>query len=449
MASLIIKLIIWTILFLIFFTFIAVLIRRFYMNRKYRLLDIERDKVAPFLACLSDGLRIDDIQRYRRKEGSSGWVAVEEAMFKALESPNALRQEIFRYFDELGYIESYITTLYRGNKFAQALAADKLGRIKCIKALPHLIFALKGVHKDIRNMAVYALGVINHEDAIPHLIERLRSAALTDEEVSIRIVKSSLISFGEAVIPKLLPEIRNQSWRIRSAAADILAELRPKTPIIAEAFMDALSDPEQDMRAKAAKGLGKLRYWPAIDRLKELLQDPFWVVRLHAARALGLIGDPVVIDSLREMLKDKNWQVRKSAAEALGKIGGRAYIVLLQVYLYSNDRYATEQVADEMERMGIIKEFLNWLLKKEKPVSLDSGDINKEALEHQRNNFSEEVFRSIAYELNYFGIQRHKEVMGPLAGPEFSPEEIDNAIEELARMPEREMLEFGEKLIPA
>ena len=58
MVFLLVKLIIWTVTFLIIATFVAVICRRFYTGRKYSRLDMARQGSLPLLEALKAGRKI-------------------------------------------------------------------------------------------------------------------------------------------------------------------------------------------------------------------------------------------------------------------------------------------------------------------------------------------------------------------------------------------------------
>lgn len=349
MIYLIVYLIIATVVILITGTLVAVLVRRYYMGRRYRALDEERERYSVLLIELDSGVRIEDAAPYRRAQGGAAWTAVEENLLKALEGPGS--SEAARLLTELGYAGYYMKRLKARRKWEQAMAAERLGRMRCAKAVPALIEALASENRDLKLMAIYSLGRIGDEAAIPPLLGLMRLAITTEEDISLRILKSALLSFGPLVMRDLLAELESPDWRMRSTALDMLCELGSRE--LGPRFLRLLEDPEQDVRAKAAKGLGRIGYGGATGALTNALNDGFWVVRLHSARALGLIGDASAAPELKAALLDKNWQVRDVAAEALGRLGGMAIADLLTVFVDSTDRYASDQALDELCRIGL------------------------------------------------------------------------------------------------
>ena len=79
---------------------------------------------------------------------------------------------------------------------------------------------------------------------------------------------------------------------------------------------------EVELRAKAARALGELEEYQAVDPLIALLQERRSVLREAAAQALGRIGDPRAIEPLVALLTSRTSQSsRLTAAQALGQLG--------------------------------------------------------------------------------------------------------------------------------
>lgn len=407
------------------------------MGRKYMRLDVERERYSTLLAAIELGNTIEDIRPFQKKPGSASWIAIEENLFRALGSEKG-RQEALRLFNVLGYADRYTESLSSKRKWEQALSAEKLGRINCRGAVQHLIDALKSPNRDLLLMSIHSLGVIGDETALPHLIALLKHAVTAEEEVSLPILKSAILAFGLNAEMWLVPCLNDSDWRMRSTALDILGEIGGAD--LSGEFMWRLKDPEQDVRAKAAKGIGKLKFREAIPMLMEALGDPYWVVRLHSARALGLMKDPVAIAPLKERLGDKNWQVRSVAADALSRIGGRSFVEMLNVFLDSTDKYARDQALDELGRKGVHGRMTarlanvqgpEPLLKlNESPKSDDKEDIAREILDEML---------SILSTLNEF---RLYEVLDALSGGE-AGEANEEAARAFSALKARERTEPG------
>jgi HEAT repeat protein len=352
----------------VLFVFSAVIIRRIYKERYYKSLDFEREQYAPLVNSLITSTGSIDKHLIKGKVNSVAWVAVEELLLKAADNATsgqaagdqAADERMVRIgecFESLGIIDQYLLDLRSGKKFRAPLSAERLGRVRAKRAVGDLIDALKNRERDVKNMAVNSLGLIGDESAIEPLIDIFKDAVDNNEDISIRIIKNALLSFGPSAVPYLLKDVSSSAWRVRSKVLDVLCEM--DDPELKGVFLQALKDTEPDVRAKGAKGLGRLKdAQGTLEPLIKLISDESWVVRFQSVTALGLLGSDGSIDAFKQAISDSNWQVRRASAEALGKLGLKSVKEFADVMLRSEDRYAREQVAEELQRSGLIYAFI-------------------------------------------------------------------------------------------
>ena len=204
---------------------------------------------------------------YRHRPLSAGWVAVEEGLFKAFDSGGG--SEAARLFDKLGYADYYMETIKSGNRWEQAMAAERLGHMRCKRALPLIVEAFESPNTDLKLMAIHAAGRIGDASMLPALVRIMKSAVLRSEEVSKKILASSIISFGALASRPLVEELSCPDWRVRAACLNLLGEIGGAG--LGPLFLKLLDDPEQDVRAKAARGLGRIRCVEAAEKLEACL----------------------------------------------------------------------------------------------------------------------------------------------------------------------------------
>ena len=343
--------------------FFAVLMRRFYKDRHFKALDREREIFAPYVEALISSSSSVDLSLFNNKQNSIKWLAAEDLLLKSTDGADDTKiRRLLECFDELGITEVYLKDLKSDNKYRASLCAERLGRLKCARSVPGLIDSLKSDNTDLKNMAVNALGIIGDGSAISALMERFMEVIDEKEDISGRIIKNALISFGTDAIPHLMRELGNSLWRVRSRVLDVLCEI--ESPDLKEVFISALTDLEPDVRAKGAKGLGVIKEADGtLGPLTKLYDDEVWIVRYQCVRALGYIGDKSSIELFKRAIADSNWQVRSAAAQALGGYGVSAIKELTDVMLKSDDRFACEQVAEELQRSGLIFDIIENLRK--------------------------------------------------------------------------------------
>lgn len=107
---------------------------------------------------------------------------------------------------------------------------------------------------------------------------------------------------------------------VRQRAAESLAEIGGDAAT--SALVRALEDPLGNVRLAAVRGVTELDPGRGFDSLLQLLaEDPDWEVRAQAAAGLGRAGNPAAAPALRTALGDRNEFVRAAAQNALRQLG--------------------------------------------------------------------------------------------------------------------------------
>jgi HEAT repeat protein len=206
--------------------------------------------------------------------------------------------------------------------------------------------------------------------------EVLRSV-LTDDRWEVRrIARSGLVNMGDeaeiraAIASYLTDPDREHGWK--GSFFSHLAYIRPHTLIrlLDEEALDSASEklaleslgdagesevsayararlasPEPELRASAARALGRIEEANAEPALVRLLDDPVWYVRAAAARGLeNLPPSPDGIKKLSGCLGDSVWWVRSNAARTLANLGPSGLATLHEAR-GSNDRFARDMAA--------------------------------------------------------------------------------------------------------
>jgi hypothetical protein len=169
-----------------------------------------------------------------------------------------------------------------------------------------------------------------------------------------------------------------RAWR-RAAAAATLGDMA--SPDAIPALMDALGDPERDVRAAATRSLAVLGAsvaveaiveelandrvqravggWalmqigaPALTRLRGLLRHEGANVRSVAAELIGLIGDASDSPELIELLRDPSAEVRAKSAHALGRLGAGQAAAMLRGALGDRIFFVRAAAARALGQLG-------------------------------------------------------------------------------------------------
>lgn len=209
------------------------------------------------------------------------------------------------------------------------------------------VAALRGDLKSQQSGA-FALGELGDPRAIPPLVDAMR----TNADNRLHIAGYEALGLIAKVAPDAMrPLLKDQDPHLRAFAAlglgwaghrDVAAELaegmrtithglfrqraREILPTMGdaavEAFLELASDTDNDLRYRAAIGLGDLRDPRGVDQLIVLLGDQAEYVRWAAATALGQIGDPRAVQPLTKLLSGDSDRVREEAGKAIGTMGG-------------------------------------------------------------------------------------------------------------------------------
>ncbi|GAB6927247.1 conserved virulence factor C family protein [Paenibacillus sp. JCM 10914] len=111
--------------------------------------------------------------------------------------------------------------------------------------------------------------------------------------------------------------MKQEDWRVRYAALDVLEPTEEHTPLLRQ----ALEDPKMQIRRLAVVYLGDLRTSEAMELLYQAMQDDAPAVRRTAGDTLSDIGDAAATPVMVESLKDSSKIVRWRAARFLYEVG--------------------------------------------------------------------------------------------------------------------------------
>ena len=252
-----------------------------------------------------------------------------------------------------------------------AQSAENLRFIQHQPSWPLLVKSLEAPHPDVQAVAARALAAIAEPQSVPALVQCLHRAVFIPSAVlSVRSIKDALVRFPLEFARDLLPSLSHAHPRIRFLATDIIREMvehaaKSEAGLDAEVFPAALTevflnklcrDVNPDVRARAAPVIGSFTDPRARPALLALLDDSQWFVRLHAVRALA---HPKYISEsacIAHRTTDPNWRVREAAVKTLAALG--EFGLLLDHLIWSDDRYAREQIAEELERNGFMSKLL-------------------------------------------------------------------------------------------
>jgi HEAT repeat protein len=253
----------------------------------------------------------------------------------------------------------------------RARSAGRLGLIRHAPSWPLLVQALEDPYPEVRSAAAFALGGIAEPLSFPALVDRLLRIVLAPSAgLSLRHIKAALVCFPLRQATELVESLKHSHPRVRFLAAEVVREMVECAaaaeaglvlsqdrfaPELTELFLARLVfDENPDVRARAAPVIARLGDPRAPLRLVTLLDDVQWFVRLHAVRALAQPRLITLVEHLSRRLTDVNWRVREAAVGALLSLGPKGAERLLEHFLTTQDRYSLEQIAEGLQRAGLL-----------------------------------------------------------------------------------------------
>jgi HEAT repeat protein len=197
-------------------------------------------------------------------------------------------------------------------------ATEAAAELRSPRLVGALVPLLDHERPDVKNKAVYALGLVGDKTATKALLERLpkvRDARLLNN-IAFALERLDRKAFYESI----RAVIEHKQAIIRLNAAFVVGDVkRPEgVPLLAK----ALEDPSDYVKTSAIVALGKIGTEDATKLLAPFVDAPnltmregavYAIVAQKGGKDLSLVHD--------KLFASKNWGVRQRAAVALGKAG--------------------------------------------------------------------------------------------------------------------------------
>ncbi len=359
--------------------------RRRWRKRYFQRIDALRERCTSMMAglCRKDRHDSHALATLKALMGNNRPLLVEkviaESRPKATELPS-----LHRFCEDLGLVTVWQQDLIGNseNRFgvsqslSQARAAESLGLLRHRPSWPLLVRALDNPHLDVQSAALRALGAIQEARSYPHMLERLQAAVLDSRaRLPLRSIQSTLASFPVERASHLIPWLTHAHWRLRFLATEIIREMVEREAALAENFVlepknfplqlrqlfltQLCADENPDVRARAAAVIARLQDPSSTAALTALMEDTEWFVRLRAVRAMSRRKCPSQAAAIARRLTDSHWMVREAAVRTLLALGDAGIDEVLDHCRATRDRYAREQIADELHRSERIPALLN------------------------------------------------------------------------------------------
>lgn len=212
-----------------------------------------------------------------------------------------------------------------------------------------ILTMLKSAEADILREGAYQAGEAHCEDAVPLLVEMLKSSNIGVQEAADNALREI---GGRQVVEGVIPLLRSDEAPVRNGSMDILRALGGKE---LASIIPLLKDEDVDIRIFATDILGSAGNVLAVAPLCEaLLKDPEVNVRYQAAVSLGDLGLPEAAKCLNQAMRDEEW-VQYSVIEALAKIRHASSIDAMVKAMSHSSELVVSMIIDALGDMGNVK----------------------------------------------------------------------------------------------
>ncbi len=265
--------------------------------------------------------------------------------------PNVLRAALqMRNASVAGQIITKVVEAMKADPAARTPGGDVLGaltdrREECVKALlPQVTDKDDGICSG----AIAALGKVGSPTPVPQLIEAMHKRSAQVRRVAIGAI--ALIAHPSCEEP-LTEAIRNANDDNEARAQAAVGLGRIGTPTAVATLVKALSDDDLKVQVAAVDGLADVGD-PAVPALAAAIRSDDARTRLRAAQALGGIATPAINGALIPALRDASPDVRAEAARALGFEGNGQAVSSLAAGLSDADGAVAAACADALAKIG-------------------------------------------------------------------------------------------------
>lgn len=225
----------------------------------------------------------------------------------------------------------------------RALAATKDPR-----AIPAIARFIDQSDPSLRESIAEGLGVIGDKAACQPLVRLLRCDHHT---VLLKAISALRKVATDDAVEALIPLVQHPNPSIRRQTVEVLGDLRP--PDAFDLFAELLAeDVSFEVRAAAARGLGKLKDKHGVQLLEQALRDEP-TVRCAALMGLTAIGEKNVIPALLAMLRDPTPVVRYHAVTGLGKLKAGQATDAVHRLLEDNDSMVRTGAEKALGELGV------------------------------------------------------------------------------------------------
>ncbi len=159
-----------------------------------------------------------------------------------------------------------------------------------------------------------------------------------------------LREIGAPTVPLLYSLLRDKDDDVRKFALDLLIDINQD--VDADKILPLLKDPNQNVRASAAKAVGVVMQSAGVPYLLDALKDDEWVV-FSVLEALSKIQDNAAVHAIVDLLDSLSNTLRFAAIEALGTIGAPAASAPLLKHFLKADEMEKREAVKSLVKIGV------------------------------------------------------------------------------------------------
>ncbi|HWR04116.1 MAG TPA: HEAT repeat domain-containing protein, partial [Humidesulfovibrio sp.] len=212
-----------------------------------------------------------------------------------------------------------------------------------------ILVMLRSAETDVLREGAYLAGEARCEDAVPLLVEMLKSSNIGVQESADNALRQI---GGKEAVTGVIPLLRSDEAPVRNGAMDILRALGGQE---LSSVIPLLKEDDVDIRIFATDILGSAGNVMAVTPLCDaLLKDPEVNVRYQAAVSLGNLGLPEAAKCLNQAMRDEEW-VQYSVIEALAKIRHSSSIDAMVKAMSHSSELVVSMIIDALGEMGNVK----------------------------------------------------------------------------------------------
>lgn len=266
--------------------------------------------------------------------------------------------------EQISPFDKAVKDIQSTDPYIRRQAAEQLGMLRDIRAVPYLKKLLKDENPFVRQAAVDSLGLLRAQDALDDILNIIA----TDKEVQVR--QSAIVSLGyiaisdKKVIDSLINVLeKEEPVQLKYAACNTLSILRSTEPI--PVLRKLTSSEDVNLQRAAVYALGKISHPDSISALRETLEknlaneslsvdiirflvdlgdkdsvEKFKLIysttivsertKFFAAYGIAKLSqDTSVLPIIKKNLKSSDEMIKNSAVEAAGIIGDKECLNIL------------------------------------------------------------------------------------------------------------------------